>query len=181
MLLAGTDIWDIPGVPQDIAELLVTAHRIAPDWHVRIQAAFQTYSDNAVSKTVNLASNTTVEDVSKIFQLAYDLNCKGVTVYRDNSRDRQVLSAAQVSQEPQVVSLGPRPRTRVTIGKTSKFRMGCGTLFVTVNKDDKGICEVFANLGKAGGCPSPSEATCRVVSAALRSGVDPKVIIDQLS
>ena len=181
MLLTGTDIWDIPGVPQDLAEVLVTAHQIAPEWHVRIQAAFQANIDNAVSKTVNLPSDATVEDVSKIFQLAYDLNCKGVTVYRDSSRDKQVLSAAQMPEEPEVVSLGPRPRTRVTTGKTSKYRMGCGTLFVTVNKDDKGICEVFANLGKAGGCPSQSEATCRAVSAALRSGVDPKVIIDQLS
>ena len=67
-----------------------------------------------------------------------------------------------------------KPKWRCSI------RMGCGTLFVTVNKDDKGVCEVFANLGKAGGCPSQSEATCRVISAALRSGVDPEVLIDQL-
>ena len=63
---------------------------------------------------------------------------------------------------------------------TIKFRMGCGTLFVTVNHDEQGLCEVFANLGKAGGCPSQSEATCRAVSAALRSGVEPKVLIEQL-
>ena len=75
----------------------------------------------------------------------------------------------------------PRPRPRVTTGTTSKFRMGCGTLFVTVNRDERGIAEVFANLGKSGGCPSQSEATCRAVSAALRSGVDPAVMIDQLS
>jgi len=180
-LMAGADIRDIPGFPENLAEVLVTAHKIAPEWHVRIQAAFQTNIDNAVSKTVNLPASATVEDVSKIFQLAYDLNCKGVTVYRDSSRDKQVLSAAQLPEEPNEVSLGPRPRTRVTTGKTSKFRMGCGTLFVTVNKDEKGICEVFANLGKAGGCPSQSEATCRAISTALRSGVDSKVIIDQLS
>jgi ribonucleoside-diphosphate reductase alpha chain len=127
-----------------------------------------------------LPASATVDDVDEIFQLAYDLNCKGVTVYRDNSRQSQVLSAVKVSEQPDEVALSPRARARVTIGKTSKFRMGCGTLFVTVNKDDKGICEVFANLGKAGGCPSQSEATCRAVSAALRSGVDPKVMIDQL-
>jgi len=181
MLMTGTDIRDIPGIPETIAEVLVTAHQIAPQWHVRIQAAFQSNIDNAVSKTVNLPASATVEDVGGIFQLAYDLNCKGVTVYRDSSRENQVLSAAQPIVEPDEVSLGPRPRTRVTAGKTSKFRMGCGTLFVTVNKDDMGICEVFANLGKAGGCPSQSEATCRVISTALRSGVDPKVIINQLS
>ena len=181
MLMAGMDIMNVQGIPQEIAEVLVTAHQIAPEWHVRIQAAFQSNIDNAVSKTVNLPAEATVDDVAKVFQLAYDLNCKGVTVYRDNSRQNQVLSAAQPSLEPDCVSLGPRPRARITTGKTSKFRMGCGTLFVTVNKDDKGVCEVFANLGKAGGCPSQSEATCRVVSAALRSGVDPKAIVDQLS
>ena len=58
--------------------------------------------------------------------------------------------------------------------------MGCGTLFVTVNNDGHGLCEVFANLGKAGGCPSQSEAMCRSVSAALRCGVDPKVLVEQL-
>jgi ribonucleoside-diphosphate reductase alpha chain len=180
MLLSGADIKQIGGVPQKITEVLVTAHQIAPEWHVRIQAAFQSNIDNAVSKTVNLPASATVDDVDEIFQLAYDLNCKGVTVYRDNSRQSQVLSAVKVSEQPDEVALSPRARARVTIGKTSKFRMGCGTLFVTVNKDDKGICEVFANLGKAGGCPSQSEATCRAVSAALRSGVDPKVMIDQL-
>jgi ribonucleoside-diphosphate reductase alpha chain len=104
-----------------------------------------------------------------------------VTVYRDNSRKNQVFSATDVGEELDSVALGPRPRVRVTAGKTSKFRMGCGTLFVTVNRDDKGVCEVFANLGNAGGCPAQSEATCRTVSAALRSGVDPRVMIDQLS
>ncbi|MCP4612945.1 MAG: adenosylcobalamin-dependent ribonucleoside-diphosphate reductase [Planctomycetes bacterium] len=180
MLMAGTDIRDIPGIPKELTEVLVTAHQIAPEWHVRIQAAFQSNIDNAVSKTVNLPASATTGDVGKIFQLAYDLNCKGVTVYRDSSRQNQVLSAVLPPVEPNEVSLGPRPRVRVTTGNTSKFRMGCGTLFVTVNKDDKGISEVFSNLGKAGGCPSQSEATCRVVSTALRSGVDPKVIIDQL-
>ena len=74
----------------------------------------------------------------------------------------------------------PRARIRVTRGQTFKFRVGCSTLYVIVNYDEKGLCEVFANLGKAGGCPSQSEATCRVVSAALRSGVDPLVLIEQL-
>ena len=180
MLLSGADIKQIGGVPQEIAEVLVTAHEIAPEWHVRIQAAFQSNIDNAVSKTVNLTASATLGDVDEIFQLAYDLDCKGVTVYRDNSRQSQVLSAVEEVERSTEVPLGPRPRARITTGKTSKFRMGCGTLFVTVNKDDKGVCEVFANLGKAGGCPSQSEATCRVISVALRSGVDPKVMIDQL-
>ena len=93
---------------------------------------------------------------------------------------KQVLSAVKMDSGTDNLTQGPRPRAIVTTGQTSKFRMGCGTLFVTVNKDEQRLCEVFANLGKAGGCPSQSEATCRVVSAALRSGVDPNVMIDQL-
>ena len=150
-LMSGTKTWDIPGVPGNLASILVTAHQIAPEWHVRIQAAFQSNIDNAVSKTVNLPASATIEDVNDVFRLAYDLKCKGITVYRDNSRKSQVLSAVEVNVQHEEKSLHPRSRARVTTGKTSKFRMGCGTLFVTVNKDDEGICEVFANLGKAGG------------------------------
>ncbi len=179
-LLSGAEVRRIQGIPSDLAETLVTAHEIAPDWHVRIQAAFQSHVDNAVSKTVNLPSEATVEDVDRIFRFAYDLGCKGVTVYRDNSRDNQVLSAVRGPQAPLGKTSHLRPRPKTTIGQTSKFRMGCGTLFVTVNRDAEGVCEVFANLGKAGGCPSQNEATCRAVSASLRSGVDPSVMINQL-
>ncbi|KPL24872.1 MAG: hypothetical protein AMJ75_02635 [Phycisphaerae bacterium SM1_79] len=179
-LMSGAELHKIQGIPQNIAEVFVTAHEIASEWHVRIQAAFQTNIDNAVSKTVNLPADATVDDVDRILKLAYQSSCKGVTVYRDNSRDNQVLSSVQASQKSVGETLGPRPRPKTTTGQTSKFRMGCGTLFVTVNRDEEGICEVFANLGKAGGCPSQTEATCRAVSAALRSGVDPRVMIDQL-
>lgn len=179
-LMSDAAIQEIRGFPRNLAELLVTAHEIAPEWHVRIQAAFQSNIDNAVSKTVNLPANATVADVDKIFKQAYELRCKGVTVYRDNSRDNQVLSKVQDSQRSIRKASTPRVRPRTTGGQTSKFRMGCGTLFVTVNRDTEGICEVFANLGKAGGCPSQTEATCRAISAALRSGVDPAVMIDQL-
>jgi len=179
-LISGADPSEIRGIPVDLGEIFVTAHEIAPEWHVRIQAAFQSNVDNAVSKTVNLPADATVDDVDRIFKLAYKLRCKGVTVYRDNSRNNQVLSAVQTLQRSIGETSGPRARPRTTIGQTSKFRMGCGTLFVTVNRDEEGICEVFANLGKAGGCPSQTEATCRAMSAALRSGVDPRVMIDQL-
>jgi ribonucleoside-diphosphate reductase alpha chain len=175
-LMSGADPKDIPQIPRNLSEVLVTAHEIAPDWHIHMQAALQASVDNAVSKTVNLPADATIQDVDRIFRLAYETGCKGTTVYRDTSRPDQVLSEATTGGNS-----SPRSRPRVTTGTTSKFRMGCGTLFVTVNKDEKGICEVFANLGKAGGCPSQSEATCRAVSAALRSGVNPNVMIDQLS
>jgi len=179
-LMSGIDIQNIHGFPRNLAELLITAHEIAPEWHVRIQAAFQANIDNAVSKTVNLPAKATVADVDTVFKLAHELQCKGVTVYRDYSRDNQVLSKVQNSHRSITKASAPRVRPRTTSGQTSKFRMGCGTLFVTVNRDEEGICEVFANLGKAGGCPSQTEATCRAISAALRSGVDPTVMIDQL-
>jgi ribonucleoside-diphosphate reductase alpha chain len=182
LLIEGHAPRDIHEIPQRLSEVLVTAHEIAPKWHVKIQAAFQKHVDNAVSKTVNLPHEAVVKDVGCVFQLAYSVGCKGVTVYRDGSRQKQVVSSPGAKASSSVAPRsGLRPRNSVTTGHTSKFRMGCGTLFVTVNSDADGICEVFANLGKAGGCPSQSEATCRAVSAALRSGVSPEIMIDQLS
>jgi ribonucleoside-diphosphate reductase alpha chain len=180
-LIAGVDPKDIRGIPRSLSDVLVTAHSIAPEAHVYMQAALQANIDSGVSKTVNLPAEATVEDVDRILRLAYDRGCKGTTVYRDDSRPEQVLSAVQGTAASVAVRLGPRPRPRVTTGTTRRFGTGCGSLFLTVNKDEKGICEVFASLGRSGGCPSQSEATCRAVSAALRSGVAPEVMIDQLS
>lgn len=115
-----------------------------------------------------------------VYRLAFELGTKGTTVYRDHSRENQVMRAAGKRPHPVAGGLSPRPRPRRTWGETFKFRMGCGTLFVTVNRDDQGFCEVFANLGKAGGCPSQSEATCRVVSTALWCGVDPGILLEQM-
>ena len=178
-LLNGTSSVPINEIPQQLSRLMVTAHEVSPDWHIKIQAAFQTHTDNAVSKTVNLPADAKVEDVDKTYKLAYQLDCKGITVYRDQARQDQVFKGIQ-SDAGDCDPRSLKPRQRMTIGQTAKYRIGCGTLFVTVNKDENGLCEVFANLGKAGGCPSQSEATCRAVSAALRSGVRPEVLIEQL-
>lgn len=181
-LFEGVPASQIPGIPATLARVLVTAHQISPEWHVRMQAAVQEHVDNAVSKTVNLPADATVADVDKVFRSAFKLRCKGITVYRDACRSGQTLSKARQADAITPAAKGGMPRARgcVTEGKTYKFRMGCGTLFVTVNQDKTGLAEVFANLGKAGGCPSQSEATCRAVSAALRSGVRPEVLIEQL-
>jgi len=179
-LAQGIPPREIPEIPRELAEVLVTAHEITPEWHVRIQAAFQKYTDSAVSKTVNLPADATVDDVDKVYRLAFECGCKGTTVYRDNSRENQVIAAAHTVGQPDTEMLSPRTRPRKTSGQTIKSRTGCGTLFISVNKDENGLCEVFANLGKAGGCPSQSEATCRAVSAALRCGMDPRVLIEQL-
>ncbi|NMA67374.1 MAG: vitamin B12-dependent ribonucleotide reductase, partial [Clostridiaceae bacterium] len=179
-------------IPEDIKKIFVTSHDISPEWHVRMQAAFQRYTDNAVSKTVNLRNEATVEDVDQVFQFAYKTGCKGVTIYRDGSRDMQVLNIGSVKgkessseiqsdgQGQKKVNIVPRPRPEVTSGFTEKVRIGCGNLYVTVNYDENGICEVFTNTGRAGGCPSQSEATARLVSIALRAGIDEKAIVEQL-
>lgn len=185
-------IAHIDEIPQDIKDVFVTAHDINPESHVRMQAAFQKYTDNAVSKTVNFPREATQEDVRKVYDLAYKLGLKGVTIYRDGSRDAQVLNIGKVNKKEEgdfaatgtfedvTNAVAPRDRPEVTQGITQKVKIGCGNLYITVNYDENGICEVFTNLGRAGGCPSQSEATSRLISTALRSGMDVDSIVEQL-
>ncbi len=176
----------IEEIPVHVQELFVTAHDITPEWHIKMQSAFQKHTDNAVSKTVNFMQEATREDVAMVYLLAYETDCKGVTVYRDGSRDSQVLStgmtkSAKDHQSPDsYASLTPRPRPSVTIGVTEKVKIGCGNLYVSVNSDEYGLCEVFTTPGRHGGCASQSEATSRLISIALRSGVPVDVIVEQL-
>lgn len=168
-------------IPEDIRRVFVCAHDIQPEYHVRMQAAFQKHTDNAVSKTVNFSSDATREDVRRVYMLAYRLGCKGVTIYRDGSRSGQVLNIGKVNRlAAPADGLKPRSRPEVTTGLTEKVKIGCGNLYITVNYDDQGICEVFTNTGRAGGCPSQSEATARLVSVALRSGMAVDSIVGQL-
>ncbi len=182
----------LTGIPDDVRAVFVTAHDVSPEYHIRMQAAFQHSTDNAVSKTVNFTNSATRDEVREVYELAWKLGCKGVTIYRDGSRSEQVLSVGN-AKEPEVKEvpaapaapakaepIQPRPRPAVTMGITEKVRIGCGNLYVTVNYDEQGICEVFTNLGRAGGCPSQSEATSRLVSTALRAGMDVNTIIEQL-
>lgn len=179
---------EIDDIPEDMKKVFVTAHDITPEWHIKLQAAFQEYTDNAVSKTVNFPNSATREDVREVYLMAYKLGCKGVTIYRDGSRKEQVLNKGSVKtkevskgKQPEgTAELKPRPRATITYGNTEKVKIGCGNLYITVNSDDHGICEVFTNLGRAGGCPSQSEATSRLISMALRSGIDVKAIVGQL-
>lgn len=171
-------------IPDDIARYFVTSHLISPEWHIRMQAAFQKYTDNAVSKTVNFPFEATIKDVETVFRLAHTLGCKGATVYRDGSREEQVLNLGDKKgtgdSSKASPKATPRPRPERTVGTTERVTIGCGNLYVTVNSDEQGICEVFTSLGRGGGCPSQSEAASRLASMALRAGVDVQEIIDQL-
>jgi len=185
-------------VPEDVQRVFVTAHDITPEWHIRMQAAFQKYTDNAVSKTVNFPHSATREDVKKVYMLAYKLGCKGVTIYRDGSRDEQVLSTGATEKARKATTAGqhvtvasaspelaeekkPRNRPALTHGVTQKLATGCGNLYITINEDEEGICEVFSTMGKSGGCAaSQSEAVSRMVSLALRSGISIDSIIKQV-
>ncbi|OIO34792.1 MAG: ribonucleoside-diphosphate reductase, adenosylcobalamin-dependent [Candidatus Omnitrophica bacterium CG1_02_40_15] len=190
-------IKDIEAVPEKYKRIFVTSHDIAPLWHIRMQAVFQKYTDNAVSKTVNFPHNATKDDVREVYMLAFKLGCKGVTIYRDKSREEQVLNinsndtknnvgdgfkpspTAEVGDKKNVA---PRPRPVVTNGTTTKVATGCGNLYITINVDDKNLpFEVFIQMGKAGGCAaSQLEAIGRLVSLALRSGVENSRIVEQL-
>jgi len=173
----------IRNIPEKIKKLFITAHDITPEDHIRMQAAFQKYVDNAVSKTVNFPNHATEDDIRKVYLLAYELDCKGVTVYRDGSRQIQVLTKGKkeglYSEGSRII---PRKRPEVIKGTTRVMKTGCGNLYVTINEDEKGQpFEVFNHIGKAGGCAdSQAEAIGRLVSLALRSNIAPEEIIKQL-
>lgn len=171
-------LQSFPEIPEEVRRTFVTAHDISPEWHIRIQAAFQKFTDNAVSKTINFPNSATPDDIYNAYFQAFKAGCKGLTVYRDGSREAQVLN---IQKKPEFRQVEPRPRPDKTIGATERINTGCGKLYVTINRDEYGFCEVFAQMGKAGGCAySQIEATARLISLALRSGVRIESIIRQL-
>jgi len=204
-------IEDLESIPSYYKRVFVTAHEVTPIWHVRMQATFQGFVDNAVSKTVNFSNSATESDVEDVFMLAYRLGCKGITIYRDGSRESQVLQvegknrgeaktenkeeegeqstlteegSAKVSEvntdEVFFQNIKPRPRPDITKGMTRKYSIGgCGKIYVTVNSDELGICEVFTSTGEEG-CAALSEAVSRLISITLRSGIDIDSILKQI-
>lgn len=179
-------------IPEDIKRIFVTAHDISPEWHVRMQAAFQKYVHNATSKTINFPHDASVEDVRKSYLLAYDLGCKGITIYRDRSREEQVLNVGAPAAAPEKAAaakpsdvkmvIAPKPRPEVIHGTTTKVATGCGNLYVTINMDENGRpFELFTQMGKAGGCAaSQLEAIGRLVSLGFRADIKVMAIIEQL-
>ncbi len=180
-------------VPEWVKELFRVSHDINPEWHVRMQAAFQKHTDNSVSKTINFPHDATIDDVRQAYMLAYETNCKGITVYRDGSKSEQVLSTGDTSRHStdakENVDIAdipyyrvPRERPREIRGVTERVRTGHGNMYITINFDEEQLpFEVFSTLGKAGGCDSAQlEAISRLVTLALRSGVDPQEIVSHL-
>ncbi|BAS27336.1 LAGLIDADG family homing endonuclease [Limnochorda pilosa] len=197
-------------VPEDVRRAFVTAHQIEPEWHVRMQAAFQAHVHSAVSKTVNFPHSATPQDVEHVYRLAWELGCKGVTIYRDGSRAGQVLTVgtgeqesleareaveavADAEAEPDAAGstgqkvngswghIHPISRPARLHGITDARQTPLGKLFLTLNLLGDHPIELFAQIGKAGSDVSAfTEAIARLVSLALRSGIDPHEIVHQL-
>ncbi|GFN23719.1 vitamin B12-dependent ribonucleotide reductase [Thermanaeromonas sp. C210] len=179
-------VKDIAEIPADMRRVFVTALEISPEWHIRMQAAFQKFTDNAVSKTVNFPPTATKEDVRRAYELAYQLGCKGVTVYRSGSREQEVLVTGARAKDRREGDRSrdktyPRPRPKRTIGVTEQVKTGCGKMYITVNYDQEGLIETFITTGSSGGCSGFTEGVSRLISLALRANIAPEAIIDQLT
>lgn len=183
-------LHNIEKVPEDVKKIFVTSHEIKPEWHIKMQAAFQKYTDNAVSKTINFPNEATIDDVRNSYLLSYQTKCKGITIYRDGSKSVQVLTTGKTeklqkgdgSTQALTQTIKPRVRPDVVHGYTYKTKTAYGSLYVTVNEDENGApFEVFAQMGKAGGFfAAKVEAIGRLISLALRSNVAPESIIEEL-
>jgi len=198
-------IGQLFGGDEDLPDYVVSSHNIDPYFRVKMQGVIQNYIDSSISSTVNLAEDITVDTIADIYITAYKAGLKGITVYREGSRegilltekpekqpveaktqtetlDAKPTAAAEPSAAPQVsVSKAPRARPVLTSGATRRIRTGEGSLYITINEDENGLCEIFTTIGKAGGnAAAQSEAISRLISLALRSGIDPYAIVKQL-
>jgi len=195
-------IRELFGDDEDLPDHVVTAHDIDPYFRVRMQGTIQRWIDSSISSTVNLPTDVAMETVADIYITAYKAGLKGITVYREGSREGILVTSkkegrkeADAPAEDEATGaesgladagaggtrLKPRPRPAITQGMTEKIRTGDGSLYITINEDANGLCEVFASLGKAGGAAAAqSEAMCRLISLCLRSGIDPEAIVRQL-
>ena len=174
-------VRDLEYLPDDLRKVFVTAMDIDPVWHLKMQAAFQKHTDNAVSKTVNLPNSATQEDIHRIYWMAYEEGCKGVTVYRDGCKSVQVLCTGEGGKQEKSDENKPLDRPDIVYGFTQKVRTGLGDLYLTVNEIDGKPFEVFTTIGRSGrSITAKAEAIGRLVSLALRSGVHVREIVKQL-
>ena len=174
-------VRDIQEIPEDVRRIFGTAHEIHPDWHVKMQAAFQKYTDNAVSKTINLPNNASIEDIKRAYMLSWETGCRGITVFRDGCKGDQVLNLGVKDSKKDVVKLNGngvielptiKPRPLKVEGATYKIATPLGNAFITVNHDSDGNpFEVFIAIGKAGSeVAAMADALARVISTTLRFG-----------
>ena len=179
------------GDDENLPTHVVTAHDIDPYFRVKLQGVIQKYIDSSISSTVNLHQDIKKETVADIYITAYKANLKGITVYREGSREGILITddnkKDDKTQEEASLAINnqdekkPRIRPNETVGITRRMRTGEGQLYITINQDDNGLCEVFTTIGKAGGnAAAQSEAISRLISLALRSGIDPNAIVKQL-
>jgi ribonucleoside-diphosphate reductase alpha chain len=192
------DASAFPEIPEDVRRVWVTSHDISSEWHVRMQAAFQKHTSMGISKTINLPNEASPKDVEDAYRFAYSLGCKAMAVYRDGSRDAQVLSTGKTGQSPTLAppTLPPAPaevvkhvslaearngRPRTLSGVTKKLSTGHGPMYVTMNDDEFGPRECFVVLGKPGGTAAAfSDALGRMISLAMTHGAAPAEIVHQL-
>lgn len=203
-------VRQLPEVPEKIRDVFVTAHDISPEWHLRHQAAWQKYVDNAVSKTVNFPNSANPEDVEDVYMLAYELGCKGVTIYRDGSRDWQVLNVgvpetkadqkgdslssdtskiASADGDHRLVVAEPRPILPRPVPDNEhgmsarRFRVPTplGIMNVFVSELEGQPFEVFIVFGKAGSDTTAfAESIGRLLSLSLRCGIPLNLLVEQL-
>ena len=151
-----------------------------------MQGTIQKYIDSSISSTVNLANNITVDTIADIYMTAYEAGLKGITVYREGSREGILVTEDNEIEnskpdDAKQLEMTPRSRPTQTVGVTRRIRTGEGTLYITINEDENGLCEVFTTIEKAGGnAAAQSEAISRLISLSLRSGLDPHAIVRQL-
>lgn len=202
-VMAKGSIQSIEWLPKEVRDAFVVAMDISGKSHMEMQAAFQRHVDNSISKTINFPNSAAREEVAESFMLAWKLGCKSATVYRDGSRQIQILNvgagekivattekpAFRPEKTPQSSrqaipqnGLVPRKRPEVMAGKTYRMKTGYGNLYITINDDEHGKpFEVFATIGKSGGFfQEQSEAICRLSSLALRAGIRVEEVISDL-
>ncbi len=169
-------VRDMEGIPEDVRRVFGTAHEIDVDWHVKTQSVFQKYTENAVSKTINLHHDSTVDDIKRAYLMAWETDCKGITIFRDGSKSAQVLNIGvkdpEVQAAPVISENVVLDRPIRVAGATYKIATPLGNAFITVNEDEKGNpFEVFVMIGKAGSeIAAMAEALGRMISTTLRFG-----------
>lgn len=183
----GGSLKGIEEIPDEVRKVFVTALEIDPEWHIKIQAAFQEFTDNAVSKTINLPEEATVEDVQNAYKLAYSLGTKGITIYRTGSRSfepMQKVKDKDSKKESKVVSVLPKKKPTPVVANGTRVKKKCdvGSVYTSIfYEEGDGPVEVFVNLGKSGGYLAASaEVTGRLASLALKYGATLDEISEQL-